>query len=216
METFIMRGKGVGLVPKTKRGNLLALAVLSLLNEKPMHPYEIGVTMKQRGLSDIIKLNTGSLYAVFEHLAKNGLIEAQETVKEGKHPERTIYRSTAIGRDHFFDWLRALVRTPVKEYMQFAAALSFLGHLTPKEASELLRERGNILSRRIEQARSSVDAALRNGVHRMFMIETDYELTLLESELKWLDQLIGEIEEGPFAKREGEQWTWAIANIRRE
>ena len=199
-------------MPKTKRGNLLALAVLSLLNEKPMHPYEIGVTMKQRGLSDSIKLNTGSLYAVFDHLSKNGLIEAQETVKEGKHPERTIYRPTAIGREHFFDWLRTLVRTPVKEYMQFAAALSFLGHLTPKEASRLLQERRNTLSSRIEQAKTSEEAAIRGGVHRMFMIETDYELALLESELKWLDQLIGEIEEGPFTKREGDQWRWAIAN----
>lgn len=197
-------------MPKTKRSNLLALAVLSLLNEKPMHPYEIGVVMRQRGLADTIKLNTGSLYAVIDQLIKNGLIESMETVKEGKHPERTIYHPTAKGRDEFFDWLRTLLRTPEKEYLQFAAALSFLGHLTPKEASGLLRERKIAVTGRIEKARSEMDAALRTGVHRMFMIETDYELALLEIEAKWLDQLIGEIEEGSYTVKEGEQRRWAI------
>jgi DNA-binding PadR family transcriptional regulator len=209
IKPVIMMQRGVKFMPKTKRSNLLALAVLSLLNEKPMHPYEIGITMKQRGLSDTIKLNTGSLYAVFDHLCKHGLIEPQETVKEGKHPERTIYRPTAMGRDEFFDWLRTLVKTPEKEYMQFSAALSFLGHLTPKEACELLRERSITLRKRIEHVKKSVEDALRNGVHRMFMIETDYELALLETEVKWLVQLIGEIEEGSFSERDGKQWRWA-------
>jgi DNA-binding PadR family transcriptional regulator len=177
-------------MPKTKRSNLLALAVLSLLNEKPMHPYEIGVIMKQRGISDAIKLNTGSLYAVIDHLLKNRLIQPVETVKEGKHPERTIYRPTTLGRDEFFDWLRSLLRIPAKEYPQFAAGLSFLGHLSPKEACYLLREREIALSGRIEQTRSSMDSTLQMGIDRLFVIETEYDLALLEAELKWLNRLI--------------------------
>jgi DNA-binding PadR family transcriptional regulator len=197
-------------MPKTKRSNLLALAVLSLLNEKPMHPYEIGVITKQRGMSDTVKLNTGSLYAVIDHLIKNGLIQPVETVKEGKHPERTIYRPTAMGRDEFFDWLRSLLRTPAKEYPQFAAGLSFLGHLSPKEASDLLRERRIALSGRIEQTRSSMDATLQMGIHRLFVIETDYELALLEEENKWLDRLIRDIEDGPLTERTDDQRNWSI------
>jgi DNA-binding PadR family transcriptional regulator len=197
-------------MPKTKRSNLLALAVLSLLNEKPMHPYEIGVTMKQRGMSDTIKLNTGSLYAVIDHLINNGLIQHVETVKEGRHPERTIYRPTTMGRDEFFDWLRSLLRIPAKEYPQFAAGLSFLGHLSPKEACDLLRERRIALSGRIEQTRSSLDSTLQMGIHRLFVIETDYDLALLEAELNWLNRLILNIEDGPLTERKGEQWKWSV------
>jgi DNA-binding PadR family transcriptional regulator len=196
-------------MPKTKRSNLLALAVLSLLNEKPMHPYEIGVIMKQRGISDTIKLNTGSLYAVIDHLLKNELIQPVETMKEGKHPERTIYRPTKVGRDEFFNWLQSLLRTPAKEYPQFAAGLSFLGHLSPKEACDLLREREIALSGRVEQTRSSLDSTLQMGIHRLFVIETDYELTLLEAELKWLKRLIRDIDDGPLTARKGEQWNWS-------
>jgi DNA-binding PadR family transcriptional regulator len=193
-------------MPKPKRSNLLALAVLSLLHESPMHPYEIGVVMKQRGLSDTIKLNTGSLYAVIDQLVKNGLIETVETVKEGKHPERTIYRPTAMGRNEFFDWLKSLLQTPAKEYRSFAAALSFVGHLLPKETSDLLKKRRKTLEGIIEQTRSSMNETLKTGIHRLFLIETDYELTLLEAESKWLDQLIYDIENIPLADHSGEQW----------
>ncbi len=197
-------------MPKPKRSNLLALAILSLLHEKPMHPYEIGITMKQRGISETIKLNTGSLYAVIDHLLKNGFIEPVETLKEGKHPERTIYRPTATGRNEFSDWLSSLLRTPAKEYPQFAAGLSFLAHLSPGKACDLLRERGVTLARRIEETRSSMVATLKMGIDRLFVIETDYELALLEAERRWLDQLIRDIEDGPLTVRQGDKWNWSV------
>ncbi|MBO0794308.1 MAG: helix-turn-helix transcriptional regulator, partial [Ktedonobacteraceae bacterium] len=59
---------------KRKISNLLALAVLSLLAERPMHPYEVSAVMRQRELSTVIKLNYGSLYSVFEALQREGWI----------------------------------------------------------------------------------------------------------------------------------------------
>ena len=44
--------------------NPLALAVLACLGERPMHPYEISSTLRQRGKEESIKLNFGSLYSV--------------------------------------------------------------------------------------------------------------------------------------------------------
>ena len=51
--------------------NPLALAVLSCLNEKPMHPYEISTTLRTRGKETSIKLNYGSLYSVVDSLERN-------------------------------------------------------------------------------------------------------------------------------------------------
>ena len=42
--------------------NPLALAVLASLTERPMHPYEISTTLRQRAKEESIKLNYGSLY----------------------------------------------------------------------------------------------------------------------------------------------------------
>lgn len=78
-------------------GNLLGLAVLSLLRERPMHPYEISTLMRERGLSTSIKLNYGSLYSVIEGLRAKGLIAVKATEREGNHPERTVYEVTEAG-----------------------------------------------------------------------------------------------------------------------
>ncbi len=48
--------------------------------------------------SKSIKLNYGSLYTVVDNLAKHGLIEAVEARREGRRPERTVYRLTDTGR----------------------------------------------------------------------------------------------------------------------
>src|SRR5919199_2688937 len=92
--------------------NPLALAVLSCLAERPMHPYEISTTLRERGKEQSIKLNYGSLYAVVEALQRHGLIEARETAREGKRPERTVYAITQAGLDEFEDWLAELLSTP--------------------------------------------------------------------------------------------------------
>src|SRR6266540_4780804 len=106
---------------KRKVSNLLALAVLSLLTERPMHPYEISAVMHQRELSAVIKLNQSSLYSVIEALQREGLIVPVETQREGRYPERTIYVTTEAGRAALFDRLRSLLRRPAIEYTQFAA-----------------------------------------------------------------------------------------------
>src|SRR4051812_6156942 len=104
--------------------NPLALAVLSCLTERPMHPYEISTTLRERGKETSIKLNYGSLYSVVESLQKHHLIEAQETARAGRRPERTVYAITETGIAEFEDWLAELLSTPVKDYTSLEAGLS--------------------------------------------------------------------------------------------
>src|SRR5258708_8125802 len=95
-----------------KRANLLALVVLSLLTERPMHPYEISAVMRQRGHASIVKLNFGALYSVIETLRSLALIVPVETRRAGRHPERTIYATNQPGRAKFLDYMRTLALTP--------------------------------------------------------------------------------------------------------
>jgi DNA-binding PadR family transcriptional regulator len=187
-------------VAQRKPSNPLALAILSLLHEKPMHPYEIGATMRQRKLSDTIKLNTGSLYAVVESLLRGGWIEPVAVEREGRHPERTIYAPTEAGKELFFSWLRSLLRTPAKEYPQFAAGLSFLGHLPPDEVKRLLAERLQKIHAQLEEMRASLKEASASGVDRLFLIETEYTLAMMEAERSWVESVIREIRDGTLTK----------------
>ena len=123
------------------RSNPLALAVLICLDERPMHPYEVATTLRQRQKHESVRLNYGSLYAVVASLEKRGLIAPQGTKRAGRLPERTVYRLTDTGQIEAHDWLTDLISTPVKEYPSFEAALSFLPALPPDDVADLLTER---------------------------------------------------------------------------
>ena len=84
---------------KRKVGNLLALAVMSLLSQRAMHPYELGRSLREHGDDRSIKFNHGSLYMVVGQLARAGFITEQETSRGGQRPERTVYALTDAGRD---------------------------------------------------------------------------------------------------------------------
>jgi DNA-binding PadR family transcriptional regulator len=183
--------------------NPLALAVLACLHERPMHPYEMASTMRERGKEQSIKLNYGSLYTVVDSLAKNGLIEAMEATREGRRPERTVYRLTEPGRARLDTWMSELIAEPVKEYPQFEAALSLLPVLHPDTVAELLHTRIRLLHMEIAQARIMLETAHNARLPRLLLIEGEYHVAMREAELTWVQQLAGELEAGTLEGQDG-------------
>ena len=181
---------------KRKVSNPLALAVMALLFERPMHPYEMVSTMRERNKHEAIRLRYSSLYSVVGALGREGLIEELETRRDGRRPERTVYGITEAGRAEFLDWLRELLREPTKEYTRFAAGLSFLAALPPEEAAELLEQRASFLKEEVESMRARMDDAMGQGLARLFLVEEEHELVLREAELSWVRGLVREIRDG--------------------
>jgi DNA-binding PadR family transcriptional regulator len=183
--------------------NPLALAVLACLHERPMHPYEMASTMRERGKEQSIKLNYGSLYTVVDSLAKNGLIEAMEATREGRRPERTVYRLTEAGRARLDSWMSELLAEPVKEYPQFEAALSLLPVLHPDTVLDLLRTRIRLLQKEIAQTRLMLGIAHGAGLPRLLLIEGEYHVAMREAELSWVERLAGELGAGTLEGLDG-------------
>jgi DNA-binding PadR family transcriptional regulator len=178
---------------RRKVANLLALAVLAYLAKQPMHPYQLGRTLRDHDDARSIKYNQGSLYMVFEQLTRAGFIVARETSRAGQRPERTVYALTDAGRRELRDWLRELVEEPQHEYPQFVAALSLIGALPPGETVELLGRRLDRLTVQRAEVRGLIDGTLAAGVHPLFVIEEDYRLALLDAESVFVEQLIDRI-----------------------
>jgi DNA-binding PadR family transcriptional regulator len=178
-------------------GNLLALAVLSVLAERPMHPYEMATVMKERGKDRDMRVKFGSLYTVVQNMHRHGLIEAVETTRAGGRPERTVYRITDLGRAEMRDWVRELIAVPQLEQPRFEAGLSVLGALDPDEVSTLLRRRLTALRAQLEAQRAAL-AADRTQVSRLFLLESEYDLTVREAEIRWIGDLLRELDSGSF------------------
>ncbi|MEV7598194.1 PadR family transcriptional regulator [Kitasatospora sp. NPDC089797] len=202
------------MTPRRKISNTLALAVLGLLREQPMHPYEMAVTLRERHKDSSFKVNSGSLYDTVEALVRHGWIEPVETARAGRRPERTVYATTALGRSEFVGWIDELLRTPVAEYPKFMAAVSYLGALGPDGAAEALTERAGHLVRRIEETNAVLADTVGSGkVPRLFMIEVECALHAWEAELAWTRRTVAEIRDGslfwPEVRRsEDGGWTW--------
>ncbi|WP_027943593.1 PadR family transcriptional regulator [Amycolatopsis taiwanensis] len=205
---------------KRKISNTLALAVLGLLQEQPMHPYEMASLLKERHKDSSFKVNSGSLYDTVEALVRHGWIEPVETARDGRRPERTVYAPTEVGQSEFVRWIDELIRTPVTEYPKFMAAVSYLGALGPDGAADALAERVEQLGRRIEETKAVLAGTVGSGrVPRLFMIEVECALNAWEAELAWTRRTIGEIRDGslywPEAERTDQGWTWSAPKDRR-
>jgi DNA-binding PadR family transcriptional regulator len=183
-------------MPRWSRSNPLALAVLVSLYEKPMHPYEVAQTLRQRAKQESVRLNYGSLYAVVETLEKNGFIKATGTVREGKRPERTVYEITDDGSREMDDWLTELIGVPIKEYPAFMAGLSFVPALDPDDALMALKARADALAFKLAGIRGAMGAATKAGLPRIFELEAEFEESQLAAELKFVKALVKEMEDG--------------------
>lgn len=181
------------LVTKRKVGNLLALAVLSYLTRRPMHPYELSRTLRDNGDARSIKFNHGSLYMVVGQLERAGFIAPQEASRQGRRPERTVYALTDAGRAELRDWLRELVARPGHEYPAFVAALSLIAALPPSEVLDLLSERLDRLAEQREEAEEEVRKGLAAGVPGLFLIEEEYRTAMSAAETAFVTDLIARI-----------------------
>ena len=159
-----------------------------------MHPYEIASTLRRRGTDTSIKLTYGSLYSVIRVLAAGGLIAARRTERRGGRPERTVYVLTAAGDADLKQRVADLLRTPMKEYGTFGAAVALMTTLPAEQVASLLAERAARLDEAAIQLRYGLEEAKRAGVPRPATIGREHELAMVEAERAWasgLSRLVG-------------------------
>ncbi|NEB02318.1 PadR family transcriptional regulator [Streptomyces sp. SID13726] len=180
---------------RRKLRNPLALAVLSVLWQKPMHPYEIAQTLRRQGKDSSTKINYGSLYTVVQSLQKHGFVEVTDVERQGNRPERTVYGITEAGRQETVEWMSDLVAFPVKEFPIFETALSLLGVLHPDEVVPLLEERLDALEVQLASGRGALEK-LYETLPRLFLVENEYQLHMVEAEAEWVRGFLDELRKG--------------------
>jgi len=181
---------------KRKVANLMALAVLATVVQRPMHRYEMASLMRARGKDRDMDIKWGSLYTVVASLEKNRLLEAIEVTRQGARPERTVYQITDAGRDELVGWTRELIAEPEAEHTRFIAGLSVLAVLTPRDVMDLLRRRLGRLTETIDALTAQLRQA--SDVPRLFLIEDEYRIAMTQAETDWTRSLLDELSAGTF------------------
>ncbi|GAA1040975.1 PadR family transcriptional regulator [Virgisporangium ochraceum] len=179
-------------MPEPRR-SVLALAVLSMLTEEPMHAYRMQQLIRERRKDDIVNVSQrNSVYQTIQRLVRDGLAEVTSTGRADNRPERITYRITDAGRATLRDWLHAMLSTPAREYTEFPAALSFLPNLAPDDALRALTARVE----RLEGQLAALDAEIAEVgafLPRLFAIESEYQQRVVTAELTYVRSLVEDL-----------------------
>lgn len=180
------------------RRSPLAVVLLALLAEAPMHPYRMQQLIKERGKDSVANVaQRNSVYQTIDRLERSGLIAVRETAREERRPERTVYQLTDLGRDTFRDWMRTMLSTPAREFPEFPAALASLMLLDPGEVRQQLEARAAKLEAELTSLGDNVPAEFP----RVFLLDDEYREALARAELRWLRSVIEDLRSG--------QLTWS-------
>ena len=170
------------------------LAILSLIAEKPRHGYDIEQVIEARGMREWTEIGFSSIYYLLNKLEKEGMIEGQLQQTEGPGPARKVYSITKPGKQAQLEGTVAALSTPLIGSSPFLLGLSNFPILSKEQAlialnsyADHLEERQKHILQRAEEQRP-----LTPFVEAMF----DYSQTLAETELRWIRNLIKEVETG--------------------
>lgn len=179
------------------RRSPLALAVLCLVAEEPMHTYRMQQLLRDRGKDRVVNVRQrASVYQTVERLLKAGLIKVKETERADNRPERTVYEIGPYGLETARTWLREMFISTSGEFPEFPAAVSFLPMLEPAEIHVLFRERAAKLTEQIEEIDSVLAEATSGGLPRLFLLEEEYLRATAQAQLEWLNGVVADIAEG--------------------
>jgi DNA-binding PadR family transcriptional regulator len=174
----------------------LALAVLALLHESPMHTYKMQRLIKDRGKDQVINVEQrASLYQTINQLLRAGLITHWETTRAEGFPERTVYKLTDQGHTAAVHWLREMLSTPAQEFNEFPAAVSLLPLLPPDDVLRQLQVRETKLLDQLQVIDQELQAH-GSTLARLFLLESEYKRLMLETELNWVRGIMRDLASG--------------------
>jgi DNA-binding PadR family transcriptional regulator len=190
------------------RRSTLALVLLALLAEEPMHPYRMQQMIKQRGKDKIANVAArNSVYQTIDRLLRTELIAIRETSRDERRPERTVYELTDAGWHALRSWTRDMLASPAREFPEFPAALASLMLLAPAEVQSQLSTRAAALSAEVDQARAEL--AEFPELPRLFRLDDEYRLAVQTAELSWLTEVVEALRTGELTW--SEEWIHEIA-----
>ncbi|MFC0042442.1 PadR family transcriptional regulator [Actinomadura rayongensis] len=178
-----------------KGAGVLELAVLGLLNEAPMHGYELRKRLNAL-LGMFRAFSYGSLYPCLKQLLARGLIveDRPEERESGALPlqsrrSKIVYTLTAEGKEHLQELLTEAGPASWEDE-GFGVRFAFFSHTRADVRLRILEGRRSRLEERLESVRAAL-ARTRERVDSYTLELQNHGLESVEREVRWLNELIG-------------------------
>src|SRR3954452_12441486 len=174
--------------------SMLELAILGLLQEAPMHGYELRKELATKLGTLRAAISYGTLYPTLKRLQTAGLITEAGTADGEMVPPltsrrgRVVYKITAEGKERFAEML---AQTGPETYDDAGFGVHFAFFARTDRATRLRILEGR--RRRIEERREGLRDVLARASDRIdaYTLELQrHGLEACEREVRWLEELI--------------------------
>ena len=163
------------------------LVVLGLLNQMPMHGYQLYHEIEKRNMETWAQVNLASIYNTLERLRKDKMVEAKKE-KPGKMPEREVFHITAKGKNKLASLVEEAITDSRMPENNFCVGVAFLFGLSKKKALECLKKRRRHLKevvKHLEDLKKELNHCL--SLNWKFLI--NYGIDHLQMDIKKIEDL---------------------------
>ena len=175
----------------------LAMVLLALLAEEPMHAYRMQRLIKFRRKDDVVNVaRSNSVYQSIDRLLRDGLIEVHEKLAADTAPARIVYALTVDGRDALHRWMDVALATPAREFPEFRAVLAVVAITGPDHLRERLEERAAALEAVLERCEREAETVREWGLPRVVMLEEEHLVAITRAELEWVRGVVSDLSSG--------------------
>jgi DNA-binding PadR family transcriptional regulator len=168
------------------------LVILSLLAERPMHGYQVNATLEQRSIREWAPVSRPQIYYSLDKLVKLGLIRVAKDESPAAGPERTVFETTAQGRDRLADALENQYWIEERVYQPFVIWLALSWQTRGQTFRNQLKSRHQFLSARLINERATLKAVRKEVGHdhheAVWILELKIDQTRLE--IRWIEGIL--------------------------
>ncbi len=176
-----------------KRGALTTpdLVVLSLLDERAMHGYEVNAELERREVRDWAGVSRPQIYYSLDKLARLRFIRTRETGEPAAGPDRHVFATTPAGRTALSEALGSAEWTAGRDRPPFLTWLALSWRAQPGVFGAQVRRRRAFVEAELARERETLRGVREDVGHPYH--EAVWMLTLmierLIAELRWLKRV---------------------------
>lgn len=165
------------------------LLLLGILFQGKMHGYRLNEHV-QHALGRYTDVKKSTVYYALDKLEKECSI-TQETAREGKRPERRVYKITEEGRTRFLELLRTHLANYERTYYTDDVGVIFMAQLPVAEARQLLTEKQAKIQASLDELlhHPEPDEHASNLRHLL-----QHSRVHMEADLLWLNGILRELD----------------------
>jgi DNA-binding PadR family transcriptional regulator len=179
-------------VPRAK-GELTTpdLVLLSLLAERPLHGYQANLELERRQVRDWAGVSRPQVYYSLEKLARLGFVRAADSEGRASGPERSVFATTAKGREALASALEREDWTLQRDRPAFLTWMALSWQARPGVFLRQVARRRKFLEQEIGREEATLRGIRQEVGHRFHEAVWMVSLVIRQfrAELQWLHQL---------------------------